>query len=183
MTSAEFAAINQRRLARGQNPLTFTESPGRKRIETVNSTLCDHTERGFPRIATAASMLADKRERETAKKATQLITANGFALAPSKDEAKLNRTERAYLAVLRSHPAVTWIGIQSFTLKLADDCRLTPDFSTLDRGGKLTLIDVKGFQREDALIKMKVAARMFPMFTFVIAKRDGGDWKTQIVSP
>lgn len=61
MTSAEFAAINQRRIARGQQPLTFTESPGR-----------------LPRIATSASMLADKREREEKAK-TQRIQATNAA--------------------------------------------------------------------------------------------------------
>lgn len=73
MTSAEFAAINQRRLARGQQPLTFTESP-RKLSQTLQDAC------RLPRIATAASMLADKRERETKKKTARLDAANGSHL-------------------------------------------------------------------------------------------------------
>lgn len=61
MTSADLAAINQRRLARGQKPLTFTESPGRLPL----------------RIETAASMLAEKRERDVKAKTQKLQAANG----------------------------------------------------------------------------------------------------------
>lgn len=99
----------------------------------------------------------------------------------STDVQRLNKTERAYLEFLKAN-GEDWIGIQCVTLKLADDCRLTPDFATIDKDG-LTLIDVKGFQREDALIKMKVAARMFPWARFVIVKRDGANWSHAEVKP
>lgn len=64
MTSAEFAAINQRRIARGQQPLTFTESPGRLPM----------------RIERAASMLADKRERETKSKTQRIQATNAVRI-------------------------------------------------------------------------------------------------------
>ncbi len=65
-----------------------------------------------------------------------------------------------------------YIGIQNITLKLADDCRLTPDFNFVNANGRLEFVDVKGFQREDALIKMKVAARLYRWADFTIVKRD-----------
>lgn len=134
------------------------------------------------RIKTAAALMAESKERDMKKKTAKLKAANGsFVLNPSQDEMKLNKTERAYLTHLRSLPSSAWIGIQNITLKLADDCRLTPDFAVLDRDGKLTLVDVKGFQREDAFIKMKVAARSFPMFGFEIVKRDGSGWSVENV--
>lgn len=132
------------------------------------------------KIETAASLLASMRERETKKKSQRLDTAPGnFCVQPSKDELRLNKTERAFLSHLRSSD-YDWVGVQNLTLKLADDCRLTPDFSSL-KNGVLTLWDVKGFQREDALIKMKVAARAFPFFKFIIVSRDGGSWKERLV--
>jgi len=76
-----------------------------------------------------------------------------------------------------------WLGIQNITLKLADDCRLTPDFNYVCPSGRMVFVDVKGFQREDALIKMKVAARMFPVFSFIISKRDGVSWTEEEVNP
>lgn len=99
-----------------------------------------------------------------------------FVPKPSTDEAKLNKTERAYLAHLRAiYPAE--IGIQNVTLKLADDCRLTADFNYINALGRWVFVDVKGFQREDALIKMKVAARCFPQIDFVIVKKNGKGWE------
>lgn len=99
-----------------------------------------------------------------------------LAIVPSTEVSKLNKTERAYHQYLVCMN-YQWLGVQNITLKLADDCRLTPDFAYLDKDGHLVMIDVKGFQREDALIKMKVAARMFPWIRFVIVKRNpNGGW-------
>lgn len=102
--------------------------------------------------------------------------------AETTDESKLNKTERAYLAFLLRLDDV-WVGVQNLTFKLANDCRFTPDFSAIDARGKMRCIDVKGFQREDALIKIKVAARMFPFVLFVIVKKNGTGWDHQEVMP
>lgn len=103
-------------------------------------------------------------------------------IGQSTDEQKLNKTERAYLAVLRAHRH-PWIGIQNVTLKLADDCRLTPDFAYINEIGRMTFVDVKGFQREDALIKMKVACRQFLWADFEIVKREGSGFERIKVKP
>lgn len=99
-----------------------------------------------------------------------------FAFKKSGDESKLNKLETAYLAWLRAQ-GDDWIGIQCITLKLAHDCRYTPDFWAFDLTG-LRAIDVKGPHTwEDSLIKLRVAARMFPWSRFVIAKRNGVIWE------
>ena len=98
------------------------------------------------------------------------------------DEDKLNKTEKRFLSYLRAGHC-GHIGIQNVTLKLAHDCRLTPDFNYPDTDG-IIFIDVKGFQREDALIKMKVAARLFLWAKFAIVKeRKGGAWDFKWVKP
>lgn len=95
---------------------------------------------------------------------------------PSQDVLSLNKTERQYYNYLRSQDHL-WIGVQNITLKLAHDTRLTPDFTYLNKEGDMVFVDVKGFQREDALIKMKVAARQFPWASFVIVSRGkNGSW-------
>lgn len=104
-------------------------------------------------------------------------------LSVSTDEEKLNKTERAFLEYLRYTMHVRCLHIQAVTLKLAFDCRLTPDFSYYSQDEQLTFIDVKGFQREDALIKMKVAARTFPEWRFIIVKRIKGEWKFEEIKP
>lgn len=106
-----------------------------------------------------------------------------MTVAPSTDEAKLNKTERDYLAYLRGEGnPLAWIGIQNITFKLAHDTRFTPDFTVIEQGN-MRCIDVKGFQREDALIKIKVAARLFPFAKFIIVKRDKGGWDHREVTP
>lgn len=102
--------------------------------------------------------------------------------SPTTDEKKLNKWEAQWLAVLRSRSFI-WIGIQNITFKLADDCRYTPDFWTLGVGGKLIAYEVKGFMREDAKIKIKVAARLFTWAEFVLVTRDGKSWNESVVKP
>lgn len=106
-----------------------------------------------------------------------------FAEFPqSGDESRLNKLETSYLSWLRAQ-GDNWIGIQCITLKLAHDCRFTPDFWGFDKTG-LRAIDVKGpHVWEDSLIKLRVAARMFPWIRFLIAKRDGMVWNHQEVKP
>lgn len=99
-------------------------------------------------------------------------TMLNLIVRPNTDEKKLNKTEAARLAHLRALKLPA-IGIQNHTLKLADDCRFTPDFNYIDENGVLTFEDVKGFQREDALLKIKFAARTFTHFRFLIVKKDG----------
>lgn len=104
------------------------------------------------------------------------ILPRTMAINPTKDEAKLNKTEAAFLAHLRA-TGWPWVGIQSMTLKLGDDCRYTPDFQTF-RENHLVMWEVKGFWRDDARVKIKTAARMFPFLHFMAVSRRGraSDW-------
>ena len=111
-------------------------------------------------------------------------TANAapvFSSAPSNDEAKLNKTERARLGYLFccGHN----VGIQAVTFKLGDDCRFTPDFNYITSEGRMVFEDVKGFQRDDALVKIKVAARKFSWATFLIVKKAKVGWEVIEIKP
>lgn len=113
---------------------------------------------------------------------SEQVGAIDFSSRPDTDEQKLNKTERAYLWHLRKLN-VPSLRIQKITLKLADDCRLTVDFTYVNCNGRKVFVDVKGFQREDALIKMKVAARLYTEFDFQIVTRDKGQWVETMVKP
>lgn len=67
------------------------------------------------------------------------------------------------------------------TLKLAPDCRYTPDFFILERDGTITLEEAKGHWEDDARVKIRVAADRFPWFRFVavrrVPKKEGGGWR------
>jgi hypothetical protein len=106
-------------------------------------------------------------------------------LIPLAPEEKLNKTEREFLARLRAgvYGKMQWIGIFPITLKLAHDCRYTPDFATRMEAGDFRLWEVKGAHVwEDAIIKLKVAASMFPFWTFVKAQKKDGLWTETIIS-
>jgi hypothetical protein len=99
----------------------------------------------------------------------------------------MNRTEAAYAQTLEARKQageVVWWEYEGITLKLADDTRYTPDFAVMLANGEMEMHETKGFLREDAWIKLKVAARQFP-FRFWLVKKvkpsDGGGWKSEVV--
>jgi hypothetical protein len=105
-----------------------------------------------------------------------------FEPRPSTDEQRLNKTEKAFLRHLRRlNPP--YLGIQNITLKLGDDCRYTPDLNHINENGRLVFIEIKGWMRDDALVKLKVAARTFPLFDFVLVRKTGTGWSITAVKP
>lgn len=68
---------------------------------------------------------------------------------------------------------------EAITLKLADDCRYTPDFLVMLADHSLECHETKGFMRDDAQIKLKIAAQVFPFKFFLCkkqTKKEGGAW-------
>jgi hypothetical protein len=102
---------------------------------------------------------------------------------PFSVEAKLNRTEKAWLAIMRAR-GYQKIRIQSHTIRLGDACRLTPDFSYVRDDGALVFFEIKGgFIREDSIIKLRIAAREYNEYVFVLAQRKRGTWTETVVEP
>ncbi len=96
---------------------------------------------------------------------------------------QMNRTEAAYAAHLDARKAageILWWRFEGVTFRLAERCSLTPDFLILLASGALEAHDAKGSPHvftDDAKVKMKVAARDFPLPFFVCfpkPKREGG---------
>ena len=99
---------------------------------------------------------------------------------------KMNATEKAYndhLWLLRHAGEVAWHDFEAVKLRLADDTYYIPDFIVMLADGAIQFHECKGFMRDDAAVKLKVAARMFPCFRFVLAWREAGQWRTQEVEP
>ena len=83
----------------------------------------------------------------------------------SLKEPDMNKTEARYAALLdirMKAGEVVWWRFEGVTLKLADDTRYTPDFVLMLRDGTIECHETKGFWRDDALVKIKVAAAGFP---------------------
>ena len=97
----------------------------------------------------------------------------------------MNRTETAYSLLLermKSSGEVVWWAFEGMTFKLAEGSRYTPDFNVMLPSGVMEMHEVKGFWQDDARVKIKVAASLFPMkFVAVkaIAKSKGGGWERE----
>ncbi|MED5545685.1 MAG: DUF1064 domain-containing protein [Pseudomonadota bacterium] len=108
-----------------------------------------------------------------------------FALG-RKASGEMNQTEAkfdAHLATLKLAGEVLWYEFEAIKLKLAPKTFLSVDFAVLPADTmRLTMIDVKGAKaivQEDAAVKMRVAASMFP-FTFQYAfPIKGGGWQIE----
>jgi len=97
----------------------------------------------------------------------------------------MNQTEAAYAAHLKEAQQggeIEWFAFEAVKLRLADATFYTPDFFVMRSDGTLECHEVKGVWEDDARVKIKVAAALFPFpFRAVtrVAKRDGGGWKTE----
>lgn len=97
----------------------------------------------------------------------------------------MNKTESAYARLLETMKAagkVAWYKFEGVKLRLADNTFYTPDFAVMSADGVLEMHEVKGFWRDDARVKIKIAADMYP-FRFIAirmkAKKNGGGWERE----
>lgn len=94
---------------------------------------------------------------------------------------EMNKTEAAYGQELdrRLHAGeIQWYRFESVKLKLASNTHLTIDFFVMTAAGELEAHEVKGYWEEDARVKVKVAAAMYP-FRFLAVQKDSSGWKVE----
>ena len=97
---------------------------------------------------------------------------------------QMNKTESAYAAHLEAlkGSSIAWYKFEAIKLRLADKTFYTPDFAVMRNDGQIELHEVKGFWQDDARVKIKVAADMYP-FKFIAVKvktkKDGGGWAVE----
>jgi hypothetical protein len=95
---------------------------------------------------------------------------------------QLNKTEAAYEEMLRQRliaGEVQWFRFEGLKLRLADNTFYTPDFAVLAANGQLECHEVKGYWTDDARVKIKIAAEMYPMrfvACYLQPKKNGGGW-------
>ena len=99
---------------------------------------------------------------------------------PDADRNKMNRLESRYaehLGYLRLEGKVSAFMYEAVTLRLADRTSYNPDFFLVMPDGTIEIHETKGFMRDDAAVKIKVAAKMFPWFTFKLVRYNRGTWE------
>lgn len=117
---------------------------------------------------------------------------NRFAKYQRRKPGERNKTEAAYeahLELLKRAGEIDGYAFQTIKLKLADSAWYNPDFIVYAADGVVEIHDVKGTTKkkradgtkeavpwieEDANIKMKVVAEMFPFRCFAVFKTSDG---------
>lgn len=92
---------------------------------------------------------------------------------------RMNKTEAAYAELLAARVHVGEIlefKFESVKLRLADRTWYTPDFALVLADGTREIHEVKGHWTDDARVKIKVAADLFPYFRFIAVRRVKGEW-------
>lgn len=97
----------------------------------------------------------------------------------------MNSTEASYDADLKSRQfsgEILWYKFEGMKFKLADNTFYSPDFAVMLSNGQIEIHEVKGFWMDDARVKIKVAASLYP-FKFIgvtkKSKKSGGGWQKE----
>lgn len=96
----------------------------------------------------------------------------------------MNKTEARYaqhLEGMKARGHVLWWRFEGIKLRLADSTFYSPDFAVMGADGTLEMHEVKGFMRDDAGVKLKVAADQYPFRFRLVRAAKGGAWDVQTV--
>lgn len=97
---------------------------------------------------------------------------------------RMNKLEAAWaeqLEIVRTSGNIASWQYEAVKLRLAKATWYTPDFMVVRNDGELEFHEVKGFWRDDARVKIKVAAAAFPEFVFFVITKPKGRWVSEVV--
>lgn len=100
----------------------------------------------------------------------------------------MNGTEKAYAAhleLLKASGDIKYWKFEPASFKLARLTTYKPDFLIVRKDDMAIFDEVKGFMTDDANVKIKIAASMFPFQFRIVRKagKAGGMWSIQNVGP
>ena len=93
----------------------------------------------------------------------------------------MNRSEAKYAAELelqRAAGTIVWWKFEGVKLRLADATFYTPDFNVMLADGTMEMHEIKGYWQDDARVKIKVAASLYP-FRFIALTAKRGAWQIE----
>jgi hypothetical protein len=90
--------------------------------------------------------------------------------------------EREYADYLSQDMTIKAWQYEAIRLILAPKTTYLPDFFVTRLDGRLEIREVKGYLREKDNIKLKVAAKMFPMFRFYLVRKVGDRWDHKLIN-
>ena len=92
---------------------------------------------------------------------------------------EMNKSEANYakhLELRKQAGEVLWYCFEGMKFRLADNTFYTPDFPVLRADGVLEMHEFKGRWMDDARVKIKVAAELYPV-VFIGVQKDGHGYK------
>ena len=96
------------------------------------------------------------------------------------DADRMNKLEAQYAAHLeqqRLAGQIIFWRFEAIKFRLADRTWYNPDFYVMRPDGTIEIHETKGFMQDDANVKIKATADLFPEFCFVLVKWVRGAWQ------
>lgn len=109
------------------------------------------------------------------------LRVSGRSRVP-RQPGEMNGTERRYAEHLDAEQEAGRVAMWMFEpmgLRLAKACTYNPDFLVVYPDGATEIHEVKGRWEDDALVKIKCAAEMFPLWRFVAVRWVRGMWEVR----
>lgn len=139
-------------------------------------------ERHGRRVGPASPLLDDLKRQLRKERKRPILSASGSGRVITDDDidpfGKMNAWEReraGELEVLRLAKIIRWWRFEELALRLANKTFYHTDFAyQYAKDGQLVVEEVKGFMRDDAAVKLKVAAREYPFIRFLLVRRPKG---------
>ena len=94
-------------------------------------------------------------------------------------QGEMNKSEANYakhLELRKQAGEILWWKFEGMKFRLADNTFYTPDFAVLLADGVLEMHEYKGYWLDDARIKIKVAAELYPV-VFIGVQKDKSGYK------
>lgn len=126
---------------------------------------------------------ASERDSKKKRKTPSTNTVSAMELLqkkPKKLGVEINDTERKLDQELRLEKLqgnILDYHYEKIGLNIAPKTWYFPDFVVYMPDGAMHVIEVKGYLRDDAAVKYKVAVGLYPSITFHMIKKSGHSWK------
>jgi hypothetical protein len=109
------------------------------------------------------------------------MTFRRVARGKVRPRGQMNKLECEYAERLKLRERageVEWFAYEAVKLRLANNTFYSPDFLVMLANGDMEVHEVKGFWEDDARVKIKVAASIYP-FRFIAVSKGKEGWSVE----
>lgn len=117
-----------------------------------------------------------RREKWTRKPDPKPDKRDANLIPGKKPKAGMNKWEEKFAAQLDQRKRageLIWWAFEPFRIRLADGAFYRPDFVAVDKDGRTSIYEVKGYFREAAKVRLKVATDKLPYPFYIVRKSKG----------